>query len=203
MKSDLKTGYNDKVNLRPRGTGALFLYKKSLLYAEKLGGEYPVTKKQKRFVEEYLIDLNATQAAIRAGYSPDTAKSIGSENLTKPNIKAAIDRAIAERSRRTGINQDRVLLELAKVAFLNPVDVIDMDGATIRGEANRDDTACIASVKVKTIPTDDGQITEREVKVYDKLKALELLGKHLGMFTDKVKVDGALPVVLYDDIPPE
>ena len=78
-----------------------------------------------------------------------------------------------------------------------------MDGATIRGEANRDDTACIASVKVKTIPTDDGQITEREVKVYDKLKALELLGKHLGMFTDKVKVDGALPVVLYDDIPPE
>ena len=191
------------MNLRPRGTGALFLYKNSLFYPEKLGGEYPVTKKQKRFVEEYLIDLNATQAAIRAGYSPDSARDIGCENLTKPNIKAAIDRAIAERSRRTGINQDRVLLELAKVAFLNPVDVIDMDGATIRGEANRDDTACIASVKVKTIPTDDGQITEREVKVYDKLKALELLGKHLGMFTDKVKVDGALPVVLYDDIPPE
>ena len=162
-----------------------------------------MTKKQKRFVEEYLMDLNATQAAIRAGYSPDSARDIGCENLTKPNIKAAIDRAIAERSRRTGINQDRVLLELAKVAFLNPVDVIDMDGATIRGEANRDDTACIASVKVKTIPTDDGQITEREVKVYDKLKALELLGKHFGMFTDKVKVDGALPVVLYDDIPPE
>ena len=114
-----------------------------------------MTKKQKRFVDEYLIDLDATQAAIRAGYSPDSACDIGCENLTKPNIKATIDRAIAERSRRTGINQDRVLLELAKVAFLNPVDVIDMDGATIRGEANRDDTACIASVKVKTIPTDD------------------------------------------------
>ena len=162
-----------------------------------------LTKKQKRFVEEYLIDLNATQAAIRAGYSPKTANEQGSQNLAKLSIQAAIDRAIAERSRRTGINQDRVLLELAKVAFLNPVDVIDMDGATIRGEANRDDTACIASVKVKTIPTDDGAITEREVKVYDKLKALELLGKHLGRFTDKVKVDGALPVVLYDDIPPE
>lgn len=162
-----------------------------------------MTKKQKRFVEEYLMDLNATQAAIRAGYSPDSARDIGCENLTKPNIKAAIDRAMAERSRRTGINQDRVIQEIAKLAFLNPVDVIDMDEATVRGEAHRDDTACIASVKVKNIPTDDGAITEREVKTYDKLKALELLGKHLGMFTDKVKVDGALPVVLYDDIPPE
>ena len=162
-----------------------------------------MTKKQKRFVEEYLIDLNATQAAIRAGYSPDTAKSIGSENLTKPDIRAAVDKAEAERSRRTGINQDRVIRELAKVAFLNPVDVIDMDSATIQGEANRDDTACIASVKVKNIPTDDGAITEREVKTYDKLKALELLGRHLGMFNDKVKVEGTVPVVLYDDIPPE
>lgn len=162
-----------------------------------------MTKKQKRFVEEYLIDLNATQAAIRAGYSPDSARDIGCENLTKPNIKAAIDRAMAERSRRTDINQDRVIQEIAKLAFLNPVDVIDMDEATVRGEAHRDDTACIASVKVKNIPTDDGAITEREVKTYDKLKALELLGKHLGMFTDRVKVDGGVPVVLYDDIPPE
>ena len=203
MKSDLKTGYNDRVNLRPRGTGALFLYKKSLLYAEKLGGEYPVTKKQKRFVEEYLIDLNATQAAIRAGYSPKTANEQGARLLAKVSVQTAISKAQAERSRRTGINQDRVIRELAKVAFLNPVDVIDMDSATIQGEANRDDTACIASVKVKTIPTDDGAITEREVKTYDKLKALELLGKHLGMFTDKLKVEGGVPVVLYDDIPPE
>ena len=162
-----------------------------------------MTLKQERFLQEYLIYLNATQAAIRAGYSPKTANEQGARLLTKVSIQAAVSKAQAERSRRTGINQDRVLLELAKVAFLNPVDVIDMDGATIKGEANRDDTACIASVKVKTIPTDDGAITEREVKTYDKLKALELLGKHLGMFTDKVKVDGGLPVVLYDDIPPE
>ena len=155
-----------------------------------------MTKKQNRFVEEYLIDLNATQAAIRAGYSPDSARDIGCENLTKPNIKAAIDKAEAERSRRTGINQDRVLREIAKLAFVNPVDVIDMDTATIHGEANRDDTACIASVKVKTIPTEDGEITEREVKTYNKLNALELLGKHLGMFTDKLKMEGTVPVVI-------
>lgn len=159
-----------------------------------------LTKKQQRFIDEYLIDLNATQAAIRAGYSSDTAGSIGQENLTKPEIKNAIDKAIAERSRRTGVNQDRVIIELAKIAFLNPTDVINMDEATIRGDSNRDDTACIASVKVKTIPTEDGNIVEREVKTYDKLKALELLGKHLGIFNDRLKIDGSLPVVIVDDI---
>ena len=158
-----------------------------------------LTKKQKLFVEEYLIDLNATQAAIRAGYSPDTAQQMGSENLSKPVIKNAIDKATADRSRRTGINQHVGLHEIAKMPFLNPVDVIDMDEATIKGEANRDDTACIASVKVKVIPGEGGNITEREVKTYDKLKALELLGKHLGMFTDKLKMEGNLPVVIMGD----
>ena len=162
-----------------------------------------MTLKQERFVEEYLIDLNATQAAIRAGYSPKTAQEQASRLLSNVKVQTAISKAQAERSRRTGINQDRVIREIAKLAFLNPVDVIDMDEATVKGEAHRDDTACIASVKVKNIPTEDGAITEREVKTYDKLKALELLGRHLGMFNDKVKVEGTVPVVLYDDIPPE
>ncbi len=134
---------------------------------------------------------------------PPVVHNSFTHSITLSNIRAAIDKAETERNRRTGINQDRMIRELAKVAFLNPVDVIDMDGATVRGEANRDDTACIASVKVKTIPTDDGAITEREVKTYDKLKALELLGKHLGMFIDKLKLEGGVPVVLYDDIPPD
>lgn len=139
-----------------------------------------LTKKQQQFVEEYLIDLNATQAAIRAGYSTTSARQIADENMSKPYIKEAIEKALAERSRRTGINADRIVQELAKIAFLNPTDVINMDEATVKGEANRDDTAAIASVKVKKIPTDDGDITEREVKTYDKIKALELLGKHIG-----------------------
>lgn len=159
-----------------------------------------LTAKQKRFIEEYLIDLNATQAAIRVGYSPESAKEIGCENLTKPNIKAAIDKAMAERSRRTGITQDRVLRELAKIAFINATDVINMDDATIKGDANREDTAAIASVRVKTIPTETGEITEREVKICDKLKALELLGKHLGMFNDKLNVNAEMAVKIVDDI---
>ena len=148
-----------------------------------------MTKKQKRFIEEYLIDLNATQAAIRAGYSPDTAKSIGSENLTKPDIQARIAKAMAERSRRTGVNADRVVMELAKIAFVNANDVIDPDTATVRADALPEDTAAMQSVKVKTFGEDG---LEREIKMADKLKALELLGRHLGMFKDKVELSGAL-----------
>lgn len=145
-----------------------------------------MTKKQKRFVEEYLIDLNATQAAIRAGYSPDTAGSIGAENLKKPEIKNRIDKAMAERSRRTGINQDRVLQELARIGFAKITDVVDPDTAKIRLDASEDDLACIQSIKIK--PNEFG--TEREVKLYDKKAALVDLGKHLGLFKDKLELTG-------------
>lgn len=145
-----------------------------------------MTKKQKRFVEEYLIDLNATQAAIRAGYSPHTAKDIGCENLAKPNIAAAISQAMAERSRRTGINQDRVLQELARIGFAKITDVVDPDTAKIRPDASEDDLACIQSIKIK--PNEFG--TEREVKLYDKKSALVDLGKHLGLFKEKMELTG-------------
>jgi len=148
-----------------------------------------LTEKQKTFCDEYLIDLNATQAAIRAGYSPDSAKEIGCENLTKPNIRAYIDKEIANRSKRTGINQDRVIRELARIAFVNANDVINMNEATLKADATEDDTATIASVKVKTIPTKEGEGVEREIKLADKLKALELLGKHLGMFKDNININ--------------
>ena len=143
-----------------------------------------MTQKQKRFIEEYLIDLNATQAAIRAGYSPHTAKDIGCENLAKPNIAAAVSQAMAERSRRTGINQDRVLQELARIGFAKITDVVDPETAKIRPDASDDDLACIQSIKIK--PSEFG--TEREVKLYDKKSALVDLGKHLGLFKDKVEL---------------
>lgn len=154
-----------------------------------------MTNKQARFVEEYLIDLNATQAAIRAGYSPNTAQEIGSENLKKPMIKAAVDAAMAERSTRTGVNQDRVVRELARIAFVKITDVANSDG-TIKTDASDDDLACIESIKVKRSDNDTGYMFEREVKLSSKMKALELLGKHLGMFSDKLNIEGVLPVVI-------
>ena len=155
-----------------------------------------MTAKQKRFCEEYLIDLNATQAAIRAGYSPESAQQIGAENLSKPVIRARIDTEIAERSRRTGVNADRVVQELAKIAFVKATDIIDPNTATVRDSATEEDKACIAAVKFKSSSGESSDSVEREIRMCDKLKALELLGKHLGMFTDKVNVSGNVPVVI-------
>lgn len=155
-----------------------------------------LTKKQQLFVDEYLIDLNATQAAIRAGYSVESARDIGCENLTKPNIQQAIAEKMAERSKRTGVNQDRVVLELAKIAFVNISDVVDTDTGEILPNASQDDLACIESVKFKQSDNQYGGSIEREVKVASKLKALEMLGKHLGMWNDKVDVNVVIPVVI-------
>ena len=151
-----------------------------------------LTPKQKLFVDEYLIDLNATQAAIRAGYSPNNADKIGSELLGKTRVSDAISKAMAERSRRTGINQDRILMELAKIALVNPANVVDFDEATILDSALPEDLAAVASVKVKRFPTKEGEGIEREIKFYDKTKALDLAGRHLGMFRDKLEVSGTL-----------
>ena len=155
-----------------------------------------LTKKQQLFVDEDLIDLNATQAAIRAGYSVDTAKEIGCENLTKPNIQQAIAEHMAERSKRTGINQDRVVLELAKIDFVKMTDVVDPDTGEILPNASDDDLACIESVKFKQSDNQYGGSIEREVKLASKMKALELLGKHLGMWNDKIDVNVAVPIVI-------
>lgn len=155
-----------------------------------------LTEKQQRFVDEYLIDLNATQAAIRAGYSAKTANEQGARLLANVSIQQAISEKMAERSRRTGVNQDRIVLELAKIAFVNAADVIDSDDATIKEGATADDTAAIQSVKVKMIPGKKGEGVEREIRLNDKLKALELLGKHLGMWNDKLDVNLNIPVVI-------
>ena len=154
-----------------------------------------LTEKQQRFVDEYLIDLNATQAAIRAGYSVKTANEQGSQNLAKLSIIQAISERMAERSKRTGVNQDRVVQELAKVAFIKMTDVVDQNGK-IKDTASEDDLSCIESIKYKHSDTDSGYSVEREVKIASKLKALELLGKHLGMWNDKLDVNVTLPIVI-------
>lgn len=157
-----------------------------------------LTKKQKLFIEEYLADLNATQAAIRAGYSPDTAGSIGNENLKKPEIRAHINKAMAERSKRTGINQDRIVNELAKIAFVKITDVVD-ERCRIKASAKEEDLSCIESIKVKTSTGANTESVEREVKLSPKLKALELLGRHLGMWNDKLDISADMDLNIHID----
>ncbi len=164
-----------------------------------------MTDMERLFADEYLIDLNAYAAALRAGYKRSTARNAASwideAHPKKPRVRELIDKHMAERSRRTGITQDRVLRELARVGFANVTDIIDQSTGGIRRGACRDDTAAVTSTRCRA--TEDGM--EWEVKMTDKVKALELMGRHLGMFTDNVKIDGAVPVVI-DDIqgkPPE
>lgn len=161
----------------------------------KEGEIVALTAKQQRFCDEYLIDLNATQAAIRAGYSVKTANEQGSRLLAKLSIQEAIGKEMAERSKRTGINQDRVVIELAKLAFVNIADVVDLENATVKTSATDEDLACIQSVKIK--PSEFG--TEREIKLYDKKASLELLGRHLGMFKDKLEVEADMDLNIIVD----
>ena len=158
--------------------------------------------RQKRFVEEYLVDLNATEAAKRAGYSEKTAYSIGFENLKKPEIHEAIQQAKDARAERTEITQDMVLKELAKIAFANGTDFAkvvcrDVPMTTVDDDGNLQ-TVMKRQQLVEVRDTDTISLEKRaaisgikegkygiEVSSYDKVKALELLGKHLGMFDAK------------------
>lgn len=158
-------------------------------------GKRQLSEQRQRFVDEYLIDLNGTQAAIRAGYSAKTAQEQSSRLLSNVMVQEAISKAMAERSKRTGINQDRVVLELAKMALVKMTDIVNSRGE-IKASATDDDLACIESIKYKESESDTGSSVEREVKIASKIKALELLGKHLGMWNDKLDVNIVQPVVI-------
>lgn len=153
-----------------------------------------LTPKQQMFVEEYLIDLNATQAAIRAGYSEKTAYSIGEENLRKPVIAAAINSAMEGRSKRTEITSDNVLQEIAKLAFSNVQGIFDAEGRLKPiHQLPPEIAASISSVEVVTsrVPGSDPVELEytSKIKFWDKRGSLELLGKHLKLFTDKTEIE--------------
>lgn len=145
--------------------------------------------KQKRFCLEYIVDLNATQAAIRAGYSEKTAKSMGCENLTKPDIQAYVQKLMSERSKRTEITADNVLKELAKLGFGNMQNLYDNNGLLIPIHKLPSDVSATLQ-EIQTITTydkDDKPIEKKRYKSADKKSSLELLGKHLKLFTEKVQ----------------
>ncbi len=156
-----------------------------------------LTKKQERFVAEYLIDLNATQAAIRAGYSQKTADRIGPELLGKTCVSEAIQKAMREREKRTEITQDSVLHELALIAFTDRSAFARVSGGgrivelTDTEDLSAEQRAVLAGVEE----------TKYGIKVstYDKVRALELLGKHLGLFDGSGKENQG-GVTIVDDV---
>ncbi|WP_151711241.1 terminase small subunit [Acinetobacter junii] len=150
-----------------------------------------LTPKQQRFVEEYLIDLNATQAAIRAGYSENTAKEIGSENLTKPNIARAIAEAQAKREERTKIDADYVLKRLVEIDQMDALDIMD-ENLNMKPLKEWPKIWRQYINNVESIELSDGEGWLKKIKWPDKVKNLELLGKHVsvGAFKDKIEHTG-------------
>ena len=127
-----------------------------------------MTDKQNIFVQEYLKDMNATQAAIRAGYSQKTASAIGAENLTKPDIKQAIDTAMNKRAQRTELTQDYVLHNIKEIAER----CMQKRPVMVKGEQAVDD--------------EGNHLWAFDAK--NALRAFELLGRHLKMFNDKIEI---------------
>lgn len=146
-----------------------------------------LTPKQSLFVKEYLVDLNATQAAIRAGYSEKTAQVIGAENLSKPIIADAVKQLMEERGERTKITADRVLEEIEHMAMFDPADLIDIKSPEEIRDLPEPIRRCITGWKW------DKQ--GRFMLTFDKRGSLEMLGRHHKLFTDKVDIsnpDGTL-----------
>ena len=154
-----------------------------------------LTAKQRQFVAEYLIDLNATQAAIRSGYSKKTAEKIGSENLRKPEIAEHLTASMKARSERTEVTADRVLAEYAKLAFLDPRRFYDSNGGLIPVPLlPADVAAALSSMEVSTERSKDSEnptfADVTKIKFADKKGALDSVARHLGMFNDKLALGG-------------
>lgn len=156
-----------------------------------------LTPKQQLFCDEYLTDLNATQAAIRAGYSKKTARSIGTENLAKPAIRAYIDQRMAEKKEALVAKQDEIMEYLTSV---------------MRREHKENVVVTLSEKKTYYAPDENGvirkhtdekqtaQAVEIPAQLKDANKAAELLGRAYGMFSDTLNVEGAAKVVIVDDL---
>ena len=156
-----------------------------------------MTPKQALFVEEYLKDLNASAAAARAGYSAKMAGRIGWQLLEKPRIQAAIQSAQRERSARTGVTADRVIKEIARIAFSDPRSVMSWGngGVTLRESSElTDDEAAAVSEVIETTTKDGGSV---KVKLHSKTDALDKLCKHLGIYGEAQKDKETTQVVVY------
>lgn len=163
-----------------------------------------LTPKQQRFVAEYLIDLNATQAAIRAGYSAKTANEQGARLLANVSVRHGLTDAMRARERRTNITQDRVLSELAKIGFADIRKVVSWGNTTLHEKTGKDGVVEMVPFHglalIDSSEIDDAtaaaisEVSEGKeglkVKMHDKKGALVDIGRHLGMFTDKVSVSG-------------
>ena len=145
-----------------------------------------INAKQITFCEEYLVDLNATQAAIRTGYARRTANRIGSQLLSKLVIQEKIAELVAERSQENLATVERIIKELCAIAFTKLTDIVYIDA---QGQAKVKPTAELTDAQQRAIESISETQFGVKIKMHDKTRAIELLGRHLGMWLDRVEVN--------------
>lgn len=164
------------------------------------------TDKERLFAHEYLIDQNKTQAAIRAGYSEKTAVKTGHEVYHKPHVKAWIEEHLAKRCAALEVTADRILKELALIGFQNIAGAFNGENSLKSiADMPEDIQRVISGIDIDELFEGRGEDREhvgytKKLRTWDKLKALELMGKHLKMFTDKLEVDDNRPKVVRRDL---
>lgn len=150
----------------------------------------PLNARQRLFVQEYLVDLNASRAAIRAGYSPKTAMKWSCSMMKMPNIRKAVAAAIEARHQRVQVDQDRVIQEIARVAFADTTQVVNVRSGRVNiveTDLLPEDTRRAIAEIHETVSASGCSL---RVRLHDKIKALELLGRHLGLFVDRQEISG-------------
>lgn len=165
-----------------------------------------ITDQQRLFIKEYLVDMNASEAAKRAKYSPKTAGQLGYQLLQIPSVRKAIDQELTRRHERLDLRADRVLLELKRLAFGRLKDIADYGSNSPELiEANELDDDAAALMKSITFSessssSDKGDSSSKSISfaMHDKTKALELLAKHFKLLTDKVEHTGKDGAPLHD-----
>lgn len=158
----------------------------------------PLSSRRRDFVKQYLLDLDPEAAALRAGYRPQTARQ-AARFLKEKETKNAIAEAQADRAARVGVEADHVLVELAKIAFADPGDYFDWgpEGLTVIPSSQLTEAQRSAIAEVTQSSSRDGATIK--IKLHDRQRALEYLGRHLGLFDGK-SADGDLPAGLADRI---
>lgn len=172
-----------------------------------------LTPRQERFVEEYMIDSNATQAAIRAGYAVKGAEVTGCKLLRVPKVQALVDQKRTALAKRTEVSAERVIAEYCKIAFADMKDYVTIETAT--GNVRLDfskipmgGTAAIAEITQEEFTDGVGQeareVKRTKFKLYDKLRALDALAKHLGLFVDRSEEEltGEIIIRVIREAPP-
>lgn len=166
--------------------------------AQQSNKQEKCTAKEEQFAREFLVDLSIIQSAIRAGYKERSARKIGWEVFYRPRVQRRIQELMQERQKRTEITANNVLKEIAKIGFCDLKEAFDENGDLKDVKDIPDNIlAAISNVKIVTNPAKEGEdITyTKELKLWDKKGALELLGKHLGLFTEKIDLSGELTVI--------